>query len=337
MAEKDTTMQSVRTSSGRGVLRTLALTPLAAAAGWVGYSTLCIPHQMPLPAALTGSRREFDSAAGRLSYYVAGQGAPLLLIHSVNAAASSYEVRPLFEHYAATRRVYALDLPGFGFSVRDTGAYTPRRYTNAILAMVGEIQREQGPDAIDALALSLGAEFLARAAAEAPARFRTIALVSPTGFGERHPANQAPGQPSGSPLTRSLLDRPLWGRALFDLLNSGPSARWFLEKTFGSKQIDEGLAHYDYLTSHQPNAQHAPFAFIAGLLFSADIRRVYESLTLPVWLAHGTRGDFTDYRHANHVAAKPHWRTQIFPTGALPHFERGAEVFQAYDAFLAAA
>ena len=38
--------------------------------------------------ALSGERFEFASPAGRLSAYIAGQGPPLLLIHSVNAAAS---------------------------------------------------------------------------------------------------------------------------------------------------------------------------------------------------------------------------------------------------------
>ena len=36
--------------------------------------------------------------------------------------------------------------------------------------------------------------------------------------------------------------------------------------------------------------------FIAGCLFSRDIQTVYERLTPPVWLSHGVRGDFTDYR-----------------------------------------
>ena len=44
-------------------------------------------NRMPLPAAVSANRFEFDSAAGRLSAYVAGQGPPLLLAHSVNAAA----------------------------------------------------------------------------------------------------------------------------------------------------------------------------------------------------------------------------------------------------------
>ena len=72
----------------------------------------------PLPAAVSGDRFEFDSAAGRLSAYVAGQGPPLLLVHSVNAAASAAEVCPLHEHYRAHRTVFSIDLPGYGHSER---------------------------------------------------------------------------------------------------------------------------------------------------------------------------------------------------------------------------
>jgi hypothetical protein len=37
-------------------------------------------------------------------------------------------------------------------------------------------------------------------------------------------------------------------------------------------------------------------------LFSADINRVYDALDLPVWLAHGVRGDFTDYSGTSKLA-----------------------------------
>ncbi len=111
--------------------------------------------------------------------------------------------------------------------------------------------------------------------------------------------------------------------------------RFFLAKTFGSSDIDEGLLAYDYASAHQPGAEHAPFCFIAGHLFPTDATRLYERLRLPVWMVHGERGDFVDYRLVPRVADRPNWRVDTLPTGAFPHFERPEAVAAGYDAFLA--
>ena len=57
--------------------------------------------------------------------------------------------------------------------------------TDAILIAIREIQNDHGRGPVDALAVSLSSEFLARAVTEAPLAFRSIALVSPTGFRSR--------------------------------------------------------------------------------------------------------------------------------------------------------
>jgi pimeloyl-ACP methyl ester carboxylesterase len=259
----------------------------------------------------------------------------LLLIHSINAAGSAYEVKPLYEHYRKSRAAYALELPGFGFSDRSDRAYTPRLMTGAVHAMVAEVQRRHGGQPIDVLALSLSSEFLARAVAENARAFKSVALVSPTGFNQNAPDTGEPGSTRGKPIVKEIFSFPLWSRAFFDLLTSKPSIRYFLEKTWGSKQIDEGLFEYDYLTTHQTGAQHAPYYFVSGFLFSKDIRRIYHSLTLPVWMTHGVRGDFTDFAREVEFSEKPNWKIETFATGALPHFERLDEFVRSYDAFLA--
>ncbi len=72
-----------------------------------------------LPAPVSGQRHEIGSPVGRLTYYAAGPGAQSkALIHSINAAGSAYEIKPLYEHYRQSRTVYALELPGFGHSER---------------------------------------------------------------------------------------------------------------------------------------------------------------------------------------------------------------------------
>lgn len=296
---------------------------------------------IPLPPAVSGQLRTLDGVAGRVCYYTAcpsqesrASGGPLLLIHSVNAAASAYEVRPLYEHYRATRVVYAPDLPGYGFSDRSQRDYTPRLMTDAVLAMVEEIRRIHGPAPIDALALSLSCEFLARAAVEMPDAFRTVALVSPTGFDRRAPRYGPPGSNRGMPLLRRFFTFPAWSEAFFELLTARRSIRFFLEKTWGSKAIDEGLLDYDCITTRQPGARHAPYWFVSGFLFSDDITRLYESLAMPVWMVHGERGDFVDYRYKRAFEGRPNWTFRVVPTGALPHFEVLDAFTREYDTFL---
>jgi pimeloyl-ACP methyl ester carboxylesterase len=235
----------------------------------------------PLPPALDAERTEMATAkAGRVSLYRAGieDAPPLLLVHSINAAASAYEMKPLFERYRTTRSVFAPDLPGYGFSERSDRAYTPRLMTDAIHAVVDEIAARHGDAPIDAAALSLSCEFLARAAAERPERFRSLSLISPTGMDSSGPREGEPGSTRGKAPVYGLVNFPLWRQGVFDLLNTRRSQRYFLERTFGSKNIDEGLLAYDQLSANQPGGRYAPFYFLSGYLFSDDVTRLARRL-----------------------------------------------------------
>ncbi|MGJ4916389.1 alpha/beta fold hydrolase [Bradyrhizobium oligotrophicum] len=305
------------------------------------------PGVVTMPPPLSAPRFELtDARGGRITCYGDGPAAPgdrrpLLLIHSVNAAATAYEMKPLFEHYRTTRPVYALDLPGFGLSDRADRIYTPRIMTDAILLATNEIRRRHGDVAIDAMALSLGCEFAARAGTEAPNLFRTLALLSPTGFDRRA---EAAAKKSGNkdttramPWVRNILNVPLWKHGFFTLLTSRASIRFFLQKTFGRKDIDESLLEYDYITTHQPGAENAPYSFVSGYLFSTNAVKLYQALAMPVWMVHGVRGDFVDYHGKHAVEALPNWRIEVMQTGAMPHFEQLDKVVASYDDFLARA
>lgn len=259
----------------------------------------------------------------------------MLLVHSINAAASAYEVRPVFERMMASHRVYAPDLPGFGMSDRADRRYDAALYGAAIDDVLDAIAAAAGDAPVDMLALSLSSEFAARAALRRPARVRTLALVNPTGLDRRSDSLRGPpGADREFKGVYRAVSMPLWSQGLFDLLVSRRSVRYFLQRTFGSKTIDEGLWDYSWRTAHQPGARHAPLAFLSGRLFSADIRNLYEQLTLPVWVPHGTRGDFKDFSGADWTASRPNWSMQSFETGALPHFEQPEPFVQAYRRFL---
>lgn len=300
--------------------------------------------KVTLPPALTGTQRYINcSSAGIVSYYTAGPASfsgglqsdpPLLLIHSVNAAASAYEMKPLYDFFRRQRPVYAIDLPGFGFSERSDVEYSPQIMINAIHTLVAEIASRHGTMPIDAMALSLSSEFLARAALETPQSFRSLALISPTGLESRHRHDGTPESSRELKAMSWLLSFKPIGKALFNILSRPKIIRYFLERTWGSRHIDEGLWRYSTFTAAQSGARHAPLRFVALALFSADISRVYEALKIPVWLSHGVRGDFTVYRGVELIEKRKNWRISVFQTGAMPHFEMQQHFISVYKLFL---
>jgi hypothetical protein len=52
-------------------------------------------------------------------------------------------------------------------------------------------------------------------------------------------------------------------------------------------------------------------------------------------MCHGVRGDFTDYRQKALLQRKANWTMRVFPTGALPHFEKTEQFCKAWDEHLA--
>ena len=303
----------------------------------IAYSALAIDHAVPLPPAIEAERRRLRStAAGDLNYYVdeRASGRPLVLVHSVNAAASAYEMRPIFEHYRGRRPVYAFDLPGFGFSERSDRTYAPELYTAALLDLLREVT--PGREAADVVALSLGSEFAARAALRQPELARSLTFISPTGLTARIQRNSSEraGASSTGNVLYELFRFPVWSQAFYDLLASRPSINYFLQKSFVGEP-DRGLLNYASATAHQPGARFAPFAFVSGQLFSPDIREsVYERLTIPV-LALYDQDAFVRFDTLPEVLARnPNWRaSHLVPSKGLPQFERLEDTIRALDTF----
>ncbi|MBL8134152.1 MAG: alpha/beta fold hydrolase [Anaerolineae bacterium] len=303
---------------------------ITAAGAWIAYSRFAIDHAVDLPPAIDAERVRFrHPAAGFLSYYAdaAQPGRPLVLIHSINAAASAYEMRPIFERFRGKRPIYALDLPGFGFSERADQVYTPDLYAGAVEALLERVASPENP--ADVVALSLGSEFAARAALRQPERVRSLTLISPSGLGLRQ---RTTGQYGDRALAAFRF--PLWSQAFFDLLATRTSIRWFLQQSFVGDP-DSGLVDYCVQTAHQPRARFAPLYFVSGKLFTEGaVGALYRRLEMPVMVLYDK--DFFVRFDAlpGLLRERPNWRAErIAPSLGLPQFERMDEVAGALERF----
>jgi pimeloyl-ACP methyl ester carboxylesterase len=276
---------------------------------WLAYSALFVNHKLPLPDAIGARRHRFPSSSGGLvSWYgdEAGHGRPLVLVHGVNAYASAHEVRPLFEHFRGDRPVYAIDLPGFGFSERTDRVYYPELYADTLIEWI-ETYLPDAPQPVDLAALSLSCEFAAIAASARPDLFHSLTFISPTGLAET-------GQAVPSDQILRLSSVAVWSQAFYDLLTTRASIRHSLRKSFGSEP-DEAVVHYAYLTSHQPGARFAPLHYLSGHLSTREVHEFYRALKVPVLM-------LADEDAMPGPEVFPDWRVASVPgTKSLPHFE----------------
>jgi pimeloyl-ACP methyl ester carboxylesterase len=304
-------------------------------------------RQVDLPSAIRADRHEIaTSDAGTISYYAdtrAG-GRPVVLLHGIHAAASSYDMRPLFDALREHRSVYALDLPGFGFSERSSRPYTPATYVHAIEHLLRNVaisgSRAEDPRAstrvpADVIALSLSGEYAAKVAVEMPELVRSLVLISPTGFAgeakagwlERFSRRKKPALPSA-------LSESVPSRLFYELLVSKPSLRWFLRRSFEAR-VDGGLYDYAYSTSHQPGAWRAPIAFVAGRLFpTGSARNIYAHVRAPTLVLYD-QDAYTSFE-ALPAFEQEHtnFRSQRVPhTRGLPQFDAPEQTLEALQAF----
>lgn len=331
-------MDKTHKKIGKGLLWGIGGTlsaAMAAVAGWIFYSRKYIKHNLAMDKALDADRKEFDSEhTGRLSYYVdtTGKGTPIVLLHSINAAPSAFEMKPIFEHFRGERPVYALELPGFGFSDRSDRIYSPLLYQRAITAFLREIVGKPA----DVVALSLSCEFAALSAAHDPEDIRSLVMISPTGFTPPR-TDELPERARQRELKNTAysgLSVGLWNRPIYDLVSSRPSIRHFLNKSFEGL-VPESFVDYAYQTSHQPGAQYAPTYFLSGKLFTPAVREtVYIVLEIPVLVLYD-RDPYTNFEMLPALLrAQDNWQgKRIAPTKGLPHWERPKKTFAAMESF----
>jgi pimeloyl-ACP methyl ester carboxylesterase len=260
-------------------------------------------------------------------YDIEAEGRPLLFVHSINAAPSAIELKPLFQHFRSYRSVYAPDLPGFGRSTRHVGMMTASEFAKNISSIIDQISSSEPPDVI---ALSLGCEFVARAVVECGTSVRSLTFISPTGFSRRQPP---PLQ--AQKRLRRLFDFAGFGRAAFKLLRLERSVRYFYGMNF-SGSVPSELVAYALKTTRQPAAHEMPLQFLSMSLFTPNaVGLLYEKLDVPVLVLFDEDPNVT-FELFEQFEDSPTWQfKRIGPSLGMPQWEHPEKTVAAIESFFA--
>jgi pimeloyl-ACP methyl ester carboxylesterase len=251
----------------------------------------------------------------------------MLLIHSINAAASAFEMRAPFSELARDHTVYALDLLGYGESDRPARRYQASDY----IALIGAaLERIGAPTVL--VASSLGAAYAIAAAAERPQLVRALVLICPTGISQL----ADPPSPAMRAFYRVL--RGPVGQLLFRGLVSRGGTRYFLrQQAYASDaSLDAETVDGFYRSSHRPGAIYAPICFLSGWL-NCQIGAQFAQLTQPILIVWGRQATTTPVARADEFLARNH-RAQLAVVEAaslLVQDEQPAEFSRLVRDFLA--
>jgi len=272
--------------------------------------------------AVGGESQYYLWNKGDVFYAVKGTGRPVVLVHGINAAASSYEMRKNFEPLSQDFRVYALDLLGFGLSDRPPLVYTAETYVGLLGDFLGNVVREPA----DIVASSLSAAFAIAAAQRHPELVRRLVLVNPTGI-DVLSADPGPAQLAFLQFLRS----PVFGTAVFNAVASRASIAAFLKSQtfYDDSLVTEQMVDYYYDSAHQAGAKWAPASFLSGYL-NIDIRWPWTQLRQPILLAWGQHSKITPLSGSEmFLKLNPEAKLQVFEKSSLvPHDEEAEEFNQ---------
>jgi len=293
---------------------------LAAGVGAAVLANAALRGQAPpLEPALDGTQRTFEWNDIDVRYADAGDpdDPDLVLLPGINAAGSNGEFREVFDDLAADYHVVSPDLPGFGTSERPPLRYSASLYTEFVRDFLAAFEEPA------VVASSITSAYLLDVAEDI--ELSSVVLICPT---ER-------GGPDRNLPLRELLRSPVAGEALFNLLTSKPSIRYFNADHgyYDTDRVSDEWIDYEWQTAHQPNARYAPASFISGFLNAdVDLEAELRSIDAPVTLLWGREAEITPLKRGRELAEAADCRLVVVDDAKLlPHVEFPRQVLYVID------
>jgi len=233
----------------------------------------------------------------------------VVLLHGINAAASSHEFHRIAEPLSEDHHVIAPDLPGFGHSDRPPLLYSALLYETFVADAIADLA--DGDPLV--VASSLTGAYTATAAREVGVE--RLVLVCPsdsTGGGRRV-------------WLRGLLRTPVLGETAFNLTVSKGAIRYFNADHgyYSTDALPDEVVEYEWQTAHQPGARFAPASFVAGFLDPEEaVEDALAALDSPVTLVWGRNSELSPLAEGRAIAEVGDTDLVVFDRAKLlPHAE----------------
>ncbi|MCX7595609.1 MAG: alpha/beta hydrolase, partial [Fischerella sp.] len=241
---------------------------------------------------------------------------PLIFLHCFGGGSSAYEWSKVYPAFAASHRILAPDLIGWGESAHPVWDYQINDY----LTTITEFIRHTCSPPVAVVASSITAAFTIRLAIAQPFLFKALYLVCPSGFDDF-------GQGAGRRLPLQLINTPLLDNLIYALgAENEIAVSNFLRSFLFAKpeRLYQEIVEAYLFSAQQPNAKFAALAFLRGDLYF-DLSLYIEQLNIPTVIFWGEKAQFTPVKLGQRLAKLNPRAIQAFhviaDAGVLPHLE----------------
>ncbi|QIJ73353.1 alpha/beta fold hydrolase [Methylobacterium sp. NI91] len=259
---------------------------LLGSAAALGASALYVASRSREAERRTPPVGAFITADGvRLHYVERGRGEALVLIHGNGTMIQDFLSSSIVDDLAQSFRVIIIDRPGYGYSDRPRGLWTPRAHAT----LYQKALQQLGVSQAVVLGHSWGALVAVALALQAPQLVRSLVLAS----GYYYPTLRADAvlaSPSATPILGDLLRHtvsPVIGRALLPAMIKGMFAPAAIPERFDREfPTDMMLRPLQLRASVEDAAMMTPVTI--------ELQRHYRELELPVAIIAGGADQIAD-------------------------------------------
>ena len=268
---------------------------------------------------------------GDIFYTKVGEGKPLLLIHDLKTASSSYEWNKVIHQLAKNHTVYAIDLLGCGHSAKPNLTYTNFLYVQMVTDFVKSVIGHR----TDVAASGSSCSFVITTANNNHELFDRIVLINPDSVLK---CGQVPNHYVKA--YKFLIDLPVIGTLIYNIANSRRSiTEKFLTENFANPcLIDPKMISRYHQNAHLGDSSaRALYSSIKGNYTCLPIGYALKRIDNSIFIIGGEYEKAVGETLQQYSELNPVVESEILKeTAHLPHLEKPSACAKLIEDFLQA-
>ena len=271
-----------------------------------------------------GGGKYYTWQYGEMFYHKYGTGSPVVLIHDLHPAFSSYEWNEVIDEFSKDHTVYTVDLPGCGRSSKKKLTYTNYFYVLALKSFIKQVVGKK----CTVIANGYSSSFALMAAASDESLIGRIIAVNPKSINS---LKQAPNKRSRAAAV--LISLPVIGTTVYNMSQARSNIDYsFTEKymynPFHAKKrfVD---AFYEGAHFNEGRGKYL-LASIQGNTMTVDISKALKKTGEKLSILYGEKADNAAMITSLYQKENDSIKAAAVPgTRMLPHMESPAEFIAA--------